>query len=53
MDIYTAMLVGKSFKVLFVIVVKFDLELHQYDVVNAFVYAKLDEVVYMRMPPGY
>ncbi|KAJ3557670.1 hypothetical protein NPX13_g9882 [Xylaria arbuscula] len=32
---------------------KFDLELKQYDAVNAFVNAKLDKEIYMRMPPGY
>ena len=53
MDIYAATLAGKSFKVLLIIVVKFDLKLHQYDVVNTFVYTKLNEVVYIRMPLGY
>lgn len=31
----------------------FDLELTQYDAVNAFVHAKLDETVFMKMPDGY
>ena len=44
---------GKSFKVLLVIIAKFNLKLHQYDVINAFIYAKLDKVVYIRIPPGY
>ena len=47
------MLAGKSFKVLLVIIVKFDLELHQYDAVNTFIYAKLNEVVYIKIPLGY
>jgi Reverse transcriptase (RNA-dependent DNA polymerase) len=32
---------------------QFDLELIQFDVVNAFVNAQLDEEIYMRLPPGY
>ena len=32
--------------------VQFDLELIQYDAVNAFVHARLDEDIYMKMPPG-
>ena len=35
------------------IAARFDLELKQYDAVNAFVHAPLDNRVYMRMPPGY
>ena len=35
------------------IAARFDLELKQYDAVNAFVHAPLDSKVYMRMPPGY
>ncbi len=34
-------------------VAKFDLEILQLDEVNAFVYADMDETVFMRMPPGY
>ena len=52
-DTYAATLAGRSFKALLAIATRFDLELIQYDAVNAFVHAKLDEVVYMRMPPGY
>ena len=44
---------GKSFKVLLVIIIKFDLKLHQYDVINAFIYAKLNKVIYIRIPPEY
>jgi hypothetical protein len=32
---------------------KFDLELIQYDVVNAFVHAPFDQDIFMRMPRGY
>jgi Reverse transcriptase (RNA-dependent DNA polymerase) len=32
---------------------RFDLELLQYDAVNAFVDARLEEDVYMKMPPGH
>ncbi len=41
------------FRVLMAITARFDLETVQMNVVNAFVHCKLDEVVYMRMPPGY
>ena len=42
-----------SLRVLLAMVAKFDLETLQVDAVNALVHADLDEVVYMRMPPGY
>ena len=35
------------------IAAKFDLELKQLDVVNAFVNCDLDELVFMKMPPGF
>jgi hypothetical protein len=35
------------------IAARFDLELLQFDAVNAFVNADLDEDVFMRMPPGH
>jgi hypothetical protein len=38
---------------LMAIAAKYDLELKQYDVANAFAYALIDREVYMRMPYGY
>jgi len=35
------------------ITAKFDLEMTQIDVVNAFVHCDLDEVVYIKLPPGF
>jgi len=35
------------------IAARFDLELKQYDAVNALVHASLDEEIHMRKPPGY
>lgn len=52
-DTYASTLAGRSFRTLMAIAAKFDLELKQYDAVNAFVNAKLTKEVYMRMPPGY
>ena len=52
-DTYASTLAGRSFRTLMAIAARFDLELLQYDVVNAFVNAELKQDVYMRMPPGY
>ncbi|KJZ70650.1 hypothetical protein HIM_09970 [Hirsutella minnesotensis 3608] len=52
-DTYAATLAGRSFRTLMAISARFDLELIQYDAVNAFVNANLDEEVYMKMPPGH
>ena len=46
-------LASMTFCVLMAITAKFDLETAQMDAVNAFVNCDLDEVVYMRMPPGF
>jgi len=46
-------LASMTFRALMAITAKFDLETVQMDVVNAFVNSKLDEVVYMRQPPGF
>jgi hypothetical protein len=50
---YAATLAGRSFRTLMAISARFDLELLQYDAVNAFVNAKLDSDVFMKMPPGH
>ena len=52
-DTYSATLAGRSFRMLMAIAAKFDLELKQYDVTNAFVHAAIDREIYMRMPRGY
>jgi len=51
-ETYAATLAGRSFRALIAIATRFDLELKQYDAVNAFVNASIDEEVYMRLPPG-
>jgi hypothetical protein len=35
------------------ITIKFDLEITQIDIVNAFIHYDLDEVVYIKLPPGF
>lgn len=52
-DSYAATLAGKSFRVLMVIAARFDLELLQYDAVNAFVNADLNEEKFIKLPWGY
>ena len=52
-ETYAATLAGRSFKTLVAIATRFDLEMLQYDAVNAFVNAPLDETIYMRMPVGH
>ncbi|KAE8551356.1 hypothetical protein EYB25_005241 [Talaromyces marneffei] len=52
-DTYAATLAARSFRIFMAIAARFDLELKQYDAVNAFVNAKLDEEIFMRMAPGY
>src|SRR6266480_1316931 len=46
-------LTSTAFRTLMAITVKFDLKTVQMDAVNAFIHCDLDEVVYMKMPPGY
>jgi hypothetical protein len=50
---YASTLAGKSFRTLMAIAARFDLELIQWDVVNAFVHADLPYDVFMKLPPGY
>ena len=52
-DTYAATLAGRSFRMLMAIAAKYNLELKQYDVTNAFVHAVIDREIYMRMPRGY
>ena len=49
---YASTLAGRSFRTLIAIAVRFDLEMIQYDAINTFVYTSLDEVIYMKIPPG-
>src|SRR5262249_32534186 len=46
-------LASTAFRTLIAITARFDLETIQIDAVNAFVHCDLDEVVYMKMPPGF
>ena len=41
------------FRTFLILIAKFDLETFQIDVVNTFVYIDLDELVYIRNPPGF
>jgi hypothetical protein len=52
-ETYAATLAARSFRILMAIAARFDLELIQYDAVNVFVNAKLEDTVFMQMPPGY
>ncbi|KAG6999890.1 Retrovirus-related Pol polyprotein from transposon TNT [Fusarium oxysporum f. sp. conglutinans] len=52
-ETYAATLAGRSFRTLVAIAAKFDLEMVQYDVVNAFVHAPINQDIFMHMPPGY
>lgn len=52
-ETYAATLAARSFRTLMAIAARFDLELVQWDAVNAFVNARLQDTVYMRMPTGY
>jgi hypothetical protein len=52
-ETYAATLAGRSFQTLIAIAACFDLKILQYDIINAFVHAKLDKNVFIRMPSGY
>jgi hypothetical protein len=52
-ETYAATLAGMSFRTLMALANRFDYDMLQYDAVNAFVHAKLDEDIYMQMPAGY
>ena len=52
-DNYATTLARRLFRILIAIAARFDLELIQYDTINVFVNAKLDETIFIRMPPSY
>lgn len=50
---YAATLAARSFRTLMVLAARSDVELVQYDAVNAFVNARLEDTIYMRIPTSY
>ena len=52
-NIYIIILVARFFCIFMVLTARFDLELIQYNAINTFVHAKLDETVYMRILDEY
>lgn len=52
-EVYAATLAGRTFRAMMAIACYFDLEVFQYDAVNAFVNAKIDEDVFVRCPEGF
>lgn len=52
-ETYASTLAGRSFRILMAMAARFDLELIQYDAINAFVNVKIDGDIFMRMPPGH
>lgn len=52
-ETYAATLTARSLRVMISIAAKWDLELKQYDVQNAFTNSNMDENVWARLPPGY
>jgi Reverse transcriptase (RNA-dependent DNA polymerase) len=52
-DTYAATLAARTFRALIAIAAAFDLEIQQYDAVNAFVNSKLNEDIYCYSPEGF
>jgi hypothetical protein len=52
-ETYATTLAGKLFRTLIAIAARFQLQMLQFDVVNAFVHAKLNRPIFMKMPPGH
>jgi hypothetical protein len=50
---YAATLAAKIFRCLIALAAAFDLELYQYDVLNVFLNAEIDQATYVRCPEGY
>jgi hypothetical protein len=52
-EIYAPVVRGESLRLMLAIVASRDMELHQMDVVTAFLNGNLEETIYMNQPPGY
>jgi hypothetical protein len=52
-DKAAATLAARTFRTLMAIAAAFDLEIKQYDALNAFVNSELDEIVYIEFPEGF
>src|ERR1700709_2863128 len=52
-DTTTTTLAARVFRFLITIIAAFGLEMRQYDIINAFVNATLNEVVYVHHPDGF
>ena len=53
LDTYAAILAAETMRFLLAIAAHFDLEMRQFDAVNAFLNCILDEIVYCDLPPGF
>ena len=52
-DTYAATLAARVFRALMAIAAYFDLDIYQFDAINAFTNAYLDEDVFVRFPDGF
>ena len=52
-DIYATILAARVFRALIAIAAYFDLDIYQFDAINAFTNAYLNEDVYARFPDGF
>lgn len=52
-ETYAATLAARTFRAIMAIAAAFDLEIHQFDAVNAFINSKLDEEVFCESPEGF
>ena len=52
-NIYAVTLAACSFHVFITLTAYFDLELIQYDIINIFVHANLNEIIFMKMSDKY
>jgi hypothetical protein len=52
-DTYAATLATRVFRALIAIAAFFNLDIYQFDAINAFCNAKIDKLVYVRYPDGF